>query len=207
MAYNSGDDSEFDGDGDFSDFSGDPSIAALMAKLDKIEQATAKLHEQNSEMRLERSFLRERNDTTVRECSTMAGGEGAHLSQEAARHLSPDEARLFASAMRATADGGEEDDDGLVDLRKAEREMQEQSEEIAMLLRENEQRSAALAALALKQQSAANGHVPPPVPPPVTLPPAPTGIRATLDARAATLEEEIAQLERQMARVRSSKAA
>jgi len=134
-------------------------------------------------MMLERSFLRERNDATVRECST-----------KAARHLSPDEARLFASVMRATADGGEEDNNGLVDLRKAEREMQEQSEEIASLLRENEQ---------LKQRFTASGRAPPPV----TLRPAPPGIRATLDARAATLEEEIAQLERQMARVRSSKAA
>ena len=168
-----------------TDARGDSSIAALMAKLDEIEEATEQLNQQNSELRLERTFLRERNDATVRECSAMVGGDAAkHLYPEPTRHLSPDESRLLAEAMRATVQGG---DEGMLELRNAERDMQEQAQEIADLLRENEQ---------LKERFVTSGRAPP-----LALRSAPPGIRATLDARAATLEEEIAQLERRMARV------
>jgi len=188
------------GGGDDPPGLGDSDLAALFAKLDQIEQATDKLNEQNSEMMLERTFLREGNEAMVRECSTLAGGselvtddgETRHrrVLGALAEHLSPAEAQVVASTISASAHSENAD---LRTLSGAEKELQEQALEIAALLHENEQ---------LKREFANTQAAPAACRPPSS---APVDLQATFNARANTLEDEIAQLEQQMARVRTAK--
>ena len=75
-------------------------LAQLTAKLDALEQATDRLNEQNSSMRLERTELQDWNEVTRRECSELETELQADESAE-------EQQAQYALQQRAAPIGGD----------------------------------------------------------------------------------------------------